>query len=234
MENISKSLDEFVCNLYKIGGKEVYKEIGNIDYNNTALVIIDVQNFVTKEALEAECKTYGIDPTTVKPLLDYYSNLIESTVNNIEKILVRFREKSGNVFHIKIESLVSSCKDVGHLHKRAGMLYPQNSNESEIIKILEPKENEFVLSKTCSGAYVGTSIDKILRNLNIKNLIVVGMYTDQCVSTSVRDFADLNYNVILVEDATCAMSEQRRRNALESLSNIYAYPINTKELLEFI
>ncbi len=87
-----------------------------------------------------------------------------------------------------------------------------------------------MLRKTCSGIHVGTGIDRLLRNLHIENVIVTGFYTDQCISTSVRDLADLNYRVILPTDAVGALSPQRHENALESL-RVYAYTETTQELL---
>ena len=78
---------------------------------------------------------------------------------------------------------------------------------------------------------MGTPVDRILRNLRIKNIIVVGFYTDQCVSTSVRDLADLGYAVDLIEDATAAMSPERTEHTLEGIRRIYANAETTEELL---
>ena len=95
-----------------------------------------------------------------------------------------------------------------------------------------PLENEIVLNKTCSGIVVGTPIDRILRNLGIKNVVVTGFYTDQCVSTSIRDLADLGYKVDMIEDAMAAMSQERHDKALQSIKYIYANCEKTQELIE--
>jgi hypothetical protein len=93
------------------------------------------------------------------------------------------------------------------------------------------EDGEIVLTKTCSGIYVGTPIDRVLRNLGIVNVIVTGFYTDQCVSTSVRDLSDLGYRVAIIDDAVAAMSRERHEMAMNGIGNIYARKESTAELL---
>ena len=84
------------------------------------------------------------------------------------------------------------------------------------------------------GICTGTPIDRILRNLHIKKTIVVGFYTDQCVSTSIRDLSDLGYEVDMIEDAMNAMSQERHDKALQGIKFIYANCENTESLLSRI
>lgn len=79
---------------------------------------------------------------------------------------------------------------------------------------------------------MGTPIDRLLRNLHVKKVIVVGFYTDQCVSTSIRDLSDLGYEVDMIEDAMTAMSQERHEKALQSTKFIYANCETTEKLLE--
>ncbi len=90
------------------------------------------------------------------------------------------------------------------------------------------------MNKTCSGICVGTPIDRVMRNLGIKKVIVVGFYTDQCVSTSIRDLADLGYEVDMIEDAMTAMSQERHDRALQGIKFIYANCETAQQLLERI
>lgn len=76
------------------------------------------------------------------------------------------------------------------------MLYPPGSPDSAFLPQAAPVGGG-VLTKTCSGIHVGTQIDQVLRNLGVDKVIMAGFYTDQCISTSVRDLADIGYRVSL-------------------------------------
>jgi nicotinamidase-related amidase len=67
---------------------------------------------------------------------------------------------------------------------------------------LAPIADEPLFQKKVSGAFVGTSLEKHLRETGIDTLVVVGMQTDQCVSTTVRMAANLGFRTYVVNDAT--------------------------------
>jgi nicotinamidase-related amidase len=164
-------------------------------------------------------------------VFDEMEEFVNGALGNIEKILAKCREKGIRPIHCKIQSYLNDAADTGRLHKSAGMLQPPGSRESHFLPQGAPLDGEIVLIKTCSGVHIGTPIDRILRNLSIKNLIVIGFYTDQCVSTSVRDFSDLGYSVALISDAVAAMSRERHDMAMNGIGNIYARSETTAELL---
>mgnify|MGYP000853070570 FL=1 len=230
--NNNKILDDFVREYYGALSTTTYANPVPISAENTALVIIDAQTCITKEYFVEGFKAMGID---VEPLMPALNQLEENTVKaltNIKRILNKCRDKGIRPIHVKIESYLKDAKDTGRLHSSAGMYYPPGSPASEFCEEVMPIGNEIVLKKTCSGIHVGTPIDRILRNLNIKSVIVVGFYTDQCVSTSVRDLSDLGYEVDIVEDAIAAMSQERHENAMQSIKNIYANSETTEQLLK--
>lgn len=231
MDN-NKILDEFVQNYYGMLGSGVYGEPAPIKPEETALVLIDVQKCVTKEYFVEGYKAMGMDVEPMMPALNQLGENTEKTLKNIEKILNKCREKGIRPIHIKIESYLPDGKDTGRLHTSAGMFYPPGSVASEFCDEAKPLEGEIVLSKTCSGIHVGTQIDRVMRNLHINTAIVVGFYTDQCVSTSIRDLSDLGYQVDMIEDAMNAMSQERHDRALQGIQKIYANSESTEELLK--
>ena len=62
-----------------------------------------------------------------------------------------------------------------------------------------PREEDTVVKKTAFGAFTSSTIDETLRSLDVDTLVVVGIATNCCVSTTVRYVADLGYGVVLVE-----------------------------------
>lgn len=230
MDN-NKILDEFVRSYYGTLGTSVYGNPVPVNAEDTVLVIIDAQTCVKKEYFVEGYKAMGIDVEPLMPALDQLGENTDKALANIKKILDKCREKGIRPIHIKIESYLPDAKDTGRLHSSAGMFYPPNGPASGFCDEAMPLDDEIVLKKTCSGIHVGTPIDRILRNLHTKSVIVVGFYTDQCVSTSIRDLSDLGYEVDMIEDAMTAMSQERHDNALQGIQKIYANSETTEELL---
>ena len=225
------NLDQFAQAYYQMAGAAVYAKPVPVSPEDTALILIDVQDCLTRDYYEAACRAAGMDMEALAPAMVELEQFIGGTLDNIGKVLNACREKGIRPIHVKIESYLPDGADTGRLHASAGMCYPPNSPTTKFLSPAIPLEGEIVLKKTCSGICVGTPVDRILRNLGVKNVIVVGFYTDQCVSTSVRDLADLGYAVDLIEDATAAMSPARTVNALEGIKKIYANSETTAELL---
>lgn len=216
------------ANLYY--GNFVYPPIP-LDPKATALVLIDVQDCLTRAYYEKFFKRIGQDVDALAPVLDELGAYVDEKLANIEKVLDACRSKGIRPIHVKIESYLPDAADTGRLHAAAGLKYPPGTPECGFLDVAKPAGDEIVLKKTCSGIHVGTPVDRILRNLGIQNVIVVGFYTDQCVSTSVRDLADLGYMTEVVEDAIGAFSPERHEKALLGFKNIYAAAETTESLL---
>ncbi|MGY2053016.1 cysteine hydrolase family protein [Methylobacterium sp. JK268] len=65
----------------------------------------------------------------------------------------------------------------------------------------EPRDGEPVVAKSVNSAFIGTDLDLRLRRLGATDLVVFGLTTDMCVSTSVRTGANLGWRIALVGDA---------------------------------
>lgn len=65
----------------------------------------------------------------------------------------------------------------------------------------EPLKGEPLVTKSVNAAFIGTDLDLRLRRLGAETVVLFGISTDMCVSTSVRVGANMGYRIILVEDA---------------------------------
>ena len=226
-----EQLNAFVNQYYQGLADMVYAKPVELNKEDTALVLIDAQSCLTPEFYAEFFKSVGMDVEALKPILEAIGTNLEQTLGNIEKVLAACREKGIRPIHVKIESYLPDGKDTGRLHVSAGMFYPPGSPGVAFLPQAAPIDGEIVLKKTCSGVHVGTPLDRILRNMGVKRVIVVGFYTDQCVSTSVRDLVDLGYEVDLIEDAVNAMSPERHEAALLGIRKLYANSETTESLL---
>ena len=66
----------------------------------------------------------------------------------------------------------------------------------------EPRAGEPLVSKSVNAAFIGTDLDLRLRRLGVQQVVLLGMTTDMCVSTSARVAANLGYRTVVVGDAT--------------------------------
>lgn len=69
---------------------------------------------------------------------------------------------------------------------------------------LYPQHGEPIIDKPGRGAFAHTDFDLILRLKGIRNLILAGVTTDVCVSTTMREANDRGYDCVLLEDGTSA------------------------------
>jgi len=71
----------------------------------------------------------------------------------------------------------------------------------------EPQEGETLVEKTVNAAFIGTNLEADLRRKGIEQIVLFGLTTDQCVSTTARVGANLGFDVVIVADA-CAAFDQ--------------------------
>jgi nicotinamidase-related amidase len=69
--------------------------------------------------------------------------------------------------------------------------------------------------------------------MGIEHVVVIGIFTDQCISSTVRSLADESFNVLVVEDCCAAATEQIHRNELEIINMIYCHVVDSNELMSF-
>jgi nicotinamidase-related amidase len=193
-----------------------------------------MQKLAGTEWIVQEAVEKGIPEVDAKEAVAEMNKRIKAVLDRAKSILEACRRKGIDVIHVKIESKTKDCRDVGRLHKLHNFMVPPGSKWAEFFEEVKPKNGEIVLTKTCSGAFTGTDLDKILRNMGVETLILVGFYTDQCVETTARDAADIGYDTILVEDACTTLTQELHDNAIKALKDVYLRTETTESILKEI
>ena len=86
----------------------------------------------------------------------------------------------------------------------------------QIVEALTPQAGETVIDKPATGAFHATDLDHVLRARGVQNLIVCGVTTAICVSTTVREASDRGYDVLVLGDACAEANPAAHEAALES------------------
>ena len=97
-----------------------------------------------------------------------------------------------------------------------------------------PQEGDIVLNKTGSSVFNSTNVEHLLRNMGITTLVVSGIFTNSCVEGTTRDAGDLDFRVLIAEDACAAMSPSGHRNALDYLDANFCHVRSTEEILTLL
>ncbi len=202
-----------------------------INPDESVLLFIDVQNF---SAHRQGTEFADLSSAEFEEKYAWYFNELESRViPNMQAIQFECRQAGVEVMYTTIESLTMDGRDRSLDYKITGFNVPKGSWDGQVIDALAPDEDEIVLPKTSSSVFVSTHIDYILRNLGVKQLIVSGLITDQCVESAIRDACDLGYLVTQVSDACLTYSSDRHLNSLLAIKG-YCRQLTSEELIEEI
>ena len=182
---------------------------------NTALILIDLQK--------------GFDDETY-----WGGNRNNKDAElNIAKILQKWRSLNLPIFHV-----VHSSTDTNSLLHKS---HPGFEIKDEV----KPIDGEPVIAKNVNSAFIGTDLKERLDINKIEKLVIVGLTSNHCVSTTTRMAGNFGYDTLLISDATATFdrkgingevfsAELIHQTTLASLNEEFCEVINTKQLLEII
>ena len=92
-----------------------------------------------------------------------------------------------------------------------------------------PVEREPVYSKSVNSAFIGTSLEEDLRARSILTLVIVGLTTNHCVSTTARMAGNLGFETFVVSDATAAFHRLSLDGRLREAGEVHAAALSDLE-----
>ena len=149
--------------------------------------------------------------------------------NNARSILQAWRSEFWPIFHIQHCSTDPQSK----LHESS----PGNAFKPELL----PLPGEVILKKKVNSAFIGTGLEKGLRSARINTVVILGLTTDHCVSTTARMASNLGFETVIIQDACATFNkigfegteypaQLIHETAIASLNREFARVINTSDL----
>lgn len=197
----------------------------------TAFLVIDVQNiYLTRP--ERSALSPG-DQRRYDAWTPFHKRMHELVIPRTAAMLKLFRRNGVECIFARIACQTRDGRDRSLSQKMPGwnnLLLPKDDLPSQLVATLAPEGDEIVVTKTTDSALTGTNLRLMLHNLGVRNVICAGIFTDQCVSSTVRSLADESYNVIVLEDCCAAGSDELHRKELEIINMIYCHVMSSTEL----
>ncbi|RST50069.1 cysteine hydrolase family protein [Variovorax sp. MHTC-1] len=186
------------------------------ELSQTALVIIDMQRDFVEPGGFGE--TLGNDVS-----------LLQAIVPATRSVLHAWRKKGGLVIHTReahrpdLADCPPAKRDRGHPALRIGDSGPMGrilvagEPGNQIIDALAPADGEIVIDKPGKGAFYATGLQSMLQQRSIRKLVFMGVTTEVCVQTSMREANDRGYDCLLLEDCTESYFPAFKTAALEMI-----------------
>ncbi len=194
----------------------------------TALLVIDIQNTYLEQ------KADTLENTRWQPFFERMNDVV---IPNTVSLIEHCRANGTEVIFARIACLKPDGRDRSLSQKKPGfnyLLLPRDRLDSQFVPEIDPNEDEITILKTTDSALTGTNLRLILHNMGIENVVVAGIFTDQCISSTVRSLADESYNVVVVENCCAAATMELHHHELEVINMIYCQVAELGEVLGFM
>ena len=209
----------------------------DLDAARTALLVVDMQRYFARPGYPFTDVYEKLSPGASKPYLER----VEATViPAIQKLLSRFRKLGAPIVFTAVGTEGRNGADLPNwlrsfdqlgLQVLGRRIWPPVEDPSwRVDPALEPQPGELVINKLSAGAFATTGLDQRLRRAGVDSVVVTGVATDVCVSTTAREAADRNYRTVVVGDACATLSDAIHHANLVSL-NVFGQVRDTADVL---
>jgi len=186
-----------------------------IDRAHTAVLVMDYQKDIV-----------GMVPEKARsPLLDRASEAVKAARQaglSIIYVVVRFREGYPEIS--QRNSRFASLKESGR--------FREGDPGAEVHPRLAPQPGDVVVIKRRVGAFSTTDLETVLRAHNINTLVMFGIATSGVVLSTVRWAADMDYQLVVVSDASADMDSEVHRVLMQKVFPTQATVVTTESLVK--
>jgi nicotinamidase-related amidase len=130
--------------------------------------------------------------------------------DNIQKLLIEWRRRGWEIIFSQHLSLLPNSP-----------LNYKNQLGIDIKEIVKPLPNEVVFQKNVNSAFIGTKLEGYLHEKQITTVVITGLSTQHCVSTTTRMSGNLGFETFLVEDAIAAFEITDHKGVYHSPEDVH-------------
>lgn len=194
--------------------------MNKINPKDTALLVIDVQNFFVEEGAPSEIPKG------------------REMIPKLNSLVKELKEKGGMIIyarqrhdHFNNNSFKVPFPD--YFMKDGKPLLLQGSHwfntHSDLVSL-----QDYFINKDRWSAFYQTELEMILRDKNIKNVIITGLATNICCASTAADAYFRDFNVIFLSDCTVTMDDELQNATLRTIAMSYGHVMSKKDLLDII
>ncbi len=195
----------------------------HIDSQYAALIIVDVQNDYCHEKGYFGLK--GKDLSREHAIVPVIERLIEQARKSGVPIVFVKKTVSDSDF------LSEEWKNRPNAIRKDATIVKRGTWGAEFYKLV-PETEDIIIEKHRYSAFDKTNLDEILRKLQRKSLVIVGLATNICVESTARHGFALDYNVTLVRDGCASYDSELELATFRNIESFFGWVMDSEDILK--
>ncbi|WP_020209567.1 cysteine hydrolase family protein [Gilvimarinus chinensis] len=186
---------------------------------NTAIVVIDMQrDFLAEEGYFA---SLGEDVSHLRQAIEPAQDFLRAARQHPFLIIHTRESHRPELLDLQDNKRRKGLRQDSPVGKAGplGRLLVRGEKGCDFYPGFTPQPGEIVVDKPGNSAFYATDFEHILRTRQVRHLILLGVTTDVCVSSTMREANDRGFDCLLLNDCCGAANEQLHQNTLSSLSH---------------
>jgi len=182
-----------------------------IDPKQTALLVVDVQNLFVG---------FPLHPP------------VEEVLPRLHRFIHAARAAGAMI--VRIENVIPDemySEVWQRQHGRSTSFLVPGSEAAAFAPGFEPEPGDVVITKPRYSAFIGTPLETVLRSQGIRTVIVAGLTTDVCVSSTARDAFQRDFYTITLSDCAAEQTLARHESGLATLASVFGVVCDSSDVL---
>jgi len=191
-----------------------------LDLAQTAVIVIDMQNAYASPGGYVDLSSLGSASgiTGAASIMPQINRVLDTS--RAANVPVIFLQNGWDAEYVEAGTPLSpnyyksnALKTMRAKPELQGKLLARGGWDYELVDALKPKKGDICLSKTRYSAFFNSQLDSVLRSRGVRNLVFVGIATNVCVESTLRDAFHLEYYCTMLEDAVSHIGPQMMQEA---------------------
>ncbi len=194
-----------------------------ISPTHTAVVVVDMQNDFCDEKGFVATKR-GTDLTDTRAIIPRLVELLDMARKVKAKVVLVHMSTSD-------DDLTGPIMDRLKRVNASERTCPEGSWGAELIPEIVPSADDIIVYKNRYSAFIKSDLDKRLKDMGIKTLIMTGVATNVCVESTARDGYMLDFYIVVPQDLVACAHKELQDISMRNLKSYFATITSSKEIM---